>query len=449
MVDDIISRVIKDKDKDKDKNDKIDVKLTIDNIIDKNINKRRKVDSHTFTEFHGKLNEKDIKYTKDVQDALNFMDDKEDRYDKKDNDKDVPNKQDKDINDHKIIIDNKDKDKIDKVDIQSNIPIQHNPNHQYNTNHPNHQHPNSISRVQYHQHNDPNIVTNQQFKLNIINKHPNDSRIYMQEKEHRYFIDNESPSYITSVTSIIHSYFHSFDADKVINKYYDKWQSDECSHDKYRGKSKEEIKEMWEINKNDSCSSGTEMHSRLERFYNGNTIEDGDESRGIEWKYALNYNRDMIFNRNLRIYRTEWILFIKELWLCGSIDAVFRVPNTDNEVIVIDWKRSKEIKKNGFFGQTGIGICKDLPDCNLSTYQLQLNLYAYMLQSQYNLLVKEAWIVVFHPDNSNYVAYPVKNMQQSHIIPMISERKAYIDNINKQNNSKDHNDKDYNTNTKD
>ena len=48
--------------------------------------------------------------------------------------------------------------------------------------------------------------------------------------------------------------------------------------------------------------------------------------------------------QNLEPYRTEWMIWDKELKFAGSIDMIFRNP--DGTLLIYDWKRCKNIKKD-------------------------------------------------------------------------------------------------------
>jgi hypothetical protein len=89
---------------------------------------------------------------------------------------------------------------------------------------------------------------------------------------------------------------------------------------------------------------------------------------------------------------------------------VFIMP--DGEYIIVDWKRSKKIRKEPFKGKKGTGIFLHLDDCNFIHYSLQLNTYRHFLELHYGKRVKEMHIAVFHPNNDNYLQFPVERMEK-------------------------------------
>jgi hypothetical protein len=98
-----------------------------------------------------------------------------------------------------------------------------------------------------------------------LHPHERDERIEFDEGPHIYYIDGSSEGYI-SCTTWNHSHFEHFNADKIIDKMMSSssWQPG----NKYYGKTKDEIKAMWDKNRDESASAGTKMHYDIECYYN-------------------------------------------------------------------------------------------------------------------------------------------------------------------------------------
>ena len=243
--------------------------------------------------------------------------------------------------------------------------------------------------------------------LSRVNAHVRDASIRFyasyEGKSHVYIIDGvKTPP--MSVTTIVKKQFEEFDADTVIEKYYKGWQRKPES--KYYGLTKQQIKDMWERNRVDSSGLGTEMHDCIEKYLNGELSNPPDT---IEFKYFMNFWKDIQSSKpDYRIYRTEWIVYNDKKTIAGSIDAVLETGN--GELVILDWKRSKEIKTEGFNGKMGKGWLSHMPDCNYSHYTLQLNCYKYLLESYYNKVVRGMYLVVLHPDNDNYILVKVETI---------------------------------------
>jgi hypothetical protein len=229
------------------------------------------------------------------------------------------------------------------------------------------------------------------------NPHPRDAHIHFDEGPHTYTIDGikgiTQNTKFTSVTTWVHEHFEQFDAKKVIAammRNTKKW-NDPVANAKYYGKTADEIEEMWAKAGREAAAKGTEMHYKIECFYNtppmtpqtettdtdAATATDAatdadttsatdtataasaatepdiattipskeipiqpvttqDPRRGgaeppadpPEFKYFLAFHED--FASTLKPYRTEWTVFHEEARIAGSIDMVFESATTDN-----------------------------------------------------------------------------------------------------------------------
>ena len=265
------------------------------------------------------------------------------------------------------------------------------------------------------------------------NPHDRDARITFEPVNHKYFIDGDTnPNAFTSVTTWVHSHFDAFNADAVLDKMMasKSWATNE----KYRGKTKEQIKAEWDLNRDQAAAAGTDMHAAIELYYNTQAAVVGCEPSVIgseagyapgtgpypntpEFGYFLNFAST--FSRMLRPYRTEWTVFHEEAGISGSIDMVFEnldpatgIPT--GTLSIYDWKRSKEIVRHNPFNKWATTPGLDhVPDTNYWHYCLQLNVYKFILQEKYGKTVTDLYLVCLHPDNANhdYQRIKVADMQ--------------------------------------
>tara|TARA_E500000178_G_C16960423_1_gene725721 strand:- start:554 stop:1315 length:762 start_codon:yes stop_codon:yes gene_type:complete len=220
------------------------------------------------------------------------------------------------------------------------------------------------------------------------NKHERDSHIVFDEEPHIYTIDGDSD--YTSVTTWIHTHFEKFNADIVITKMMngDKWEQN-----KYYGMTRENIKDLWDKNRISSSTSGTKLHYDIECYYNNILVN----NNSIEYTYFKNFTNDYL---HLYPYRTEWMIWDKELKLAGSIDMVYK--NNDETFSIYDWKRCKEIKKFSLTDKFSKTSCiEHIPDSNYWHYSLQLNTYKFIIEKNYNKKIKEMYLLCLHPNNKN------------------------------------------------
>ena len=99
--------------------------------------------------------------------------------------------------------------------------------------------------------------------LSTKNPHPRDKDVIFDEGPHIYTVNGDS-SYM-SVTTFNHQHFKKFDADKVIKNMM---SSKKWPNSIYYGKTPDEIKQIWETNRDEAASAGTKMHYDIECFYN-------------------------------------------------------------------------------------------------------------------------------------------------------------------------------------
>jgi ATP-dependent exoDNAse (exonuclease V) beta subunit len=269
--------------------------------------------------------------------------------------------------------------------------------------------------------------------LSAKNEHPRDNRIKFYDDEHKYIIDSEPDIKYTSVTTWIHELFEKFDADKIIQKMMSGplWKE---GH-KYWGKTPDEIKAMWNLNRDSVAGAGTNLHFEIECFNNNEILHDytnkelyqtyisekGNEliNMPIEWQYFINFVKD---NPDLKPYRTEWTVFNEDIKISGSIDMVYENP--DGTLSIYDWKRSKNITRINTFNKFALppSICH-LPDSNFWHYALQLNTYKYILETKYDKKIRDLYLIRLHPDalEKNYELIKLPDLY-TEINDLIKER---------------------------
>ena len=247
--------------------------------------------------------------------------------------------------------------------------------------------------------------------LSNKNSHKRDQYIKFEEEGHKYTITCDSESKYTSVTTWNHSHFPHFDADLIISKMMS-GKSWKLGH-KYWGLTREGIKDLWNLNRDNAAGAGTQLHYEIECFMNSNVLmfdythyellhqynilikyDKKYLDLGLEWNYFINFIDNF---PKLKPYRTEWIIFDEDLKIAGSIDMVYENP--DGTLSIYDWKRSKDISMINHFNKFANNkiICH-MPDSNFWHYALQLNTYKAILERNYGKKVTDLYLVRLHPD---------------------------------------------------
>jgi len=177
-----------------------------------------------------------------------------------------------------------------------------------------------------------------------------------------------------------------------------------------------------------------EYEAKLDSFADGakgpsgheNGPNEGEDKKGDEWNYFLNFLKDTAWYRP---YRTEWRIYHEELKIAGSIDMVYE--NDDGTLSIYDWKRAKDITRMNIYKKYAVHEClKNVPDTNFFHYSLQLNLYKYILENKYNKKIKDLYLVRLHPNNKNktYDLIKCKDMT-SEIKSLVAHRLKCISEI--------------------
>ena len=250
-----------------------------------------------------------------------------------------------------------------------------------------------------------------------LNPHERDAHISFDEGPHIYTIDGDSG--FMSVTTWNHSHFPHFNADKIIKKMM---ASKNWSNSKYFGMTADEIKAQWNENGRLASEAGTKMHYDIECYYNDMAIEVYEDCK--EFNYFLVFDKD---HNDLKPYRTEWMVWDKELQFAGSIDMTFIRP--DGTIDIYDWKRCKEIKKLNRWESATTDCINHIPNSNFWHYSLQLNTYKALLEKNYGVKVGDLYLVCLHPNNKNNNYIKIKCADLSKEVEQLFElRKEMLEN---------------------
>lgn len=266
-----------------------------------------------------------------------------------------------------------------------------------------------------------------QVKLSDINFHPRDKNITFTEEGHKYTITNSEGNSIgksiISTTETIGKYHEHFNADKALDKMQFENGIYIGKNESYKGKTREELKSLWEQTGKSASELGTATHQDIENFFNGDDVLYPDSK---EHQMFLDFWRDyQEKNPTHRPYQTEYLIYddniICQKVLAGSVD--FLAIDENGDLHMFDWKRAKEIKKeNCYTNKYGDEIHKkmykpfnNLDDCNFNHYTLQLNFYRHVLETLYDKKVKSMRLVILHPNQENWVEHHIERINLNEI----------------------------------
>ena len=249
------------------------------------------------------------------------------------------------------------------------------------------------------------ISRNNNRRLSFKNLHDRDQHIKFQEKGHIYTVKGKTG--YTSVTTLVHKHSKPFDENAAVKRIMENQ-----NNEKYKGMTESDIKMLWKVNGIEARTMGTKMHYGIECHYNNETEPDLWKNLDEEYAQFQAFLKDHEF---LEAFRTEWAVYDEANKISGSIDMVFKNKIT-GKYDIYDWKRTKEIKHRGF-NKLQADFLSNIPDSNYWLYSLQLNVYKYILETNYNIDVGDLWLVAIHPDQPFYRKYLAAELQD--VIPQL------------------------------
>lgn len=229
---------------------------------------------------------------------------------------------------------------------------------------------------------------------------------------HKYVSDGDNPIDWVSVTRLIHMFKEPFDEIKM---------SEACSkgkNPKYKGKTPEEIRQIWKEENKRAVTLGSWYHDEREKAVLGcNTItREGVELTIIDPLMDGNVKLAPAQQLSTGIY-PEHLIYLNSVGVCGQAD---RVEVVHDKINLYDYKTNKEIKKEGFTDKSGktkkmLPPLSHLDDCNFNDYSLQLSTYMYMMcKHNYNLEVGKMQIdhIEFEVSGYNEYGYPIAKLDK-------------------------------------
>ena len=235
-----------------------------------------------------------------------------------------------------------------------------------------------------------------------------DDSIQFEEDEHRYSVvytlDKDRPGVepppaadidrkfstedgILSTSGVVHSYFPHFDPTAVIKKMR---RGRNFHRSQYKDMTDQEIQNLWSENGRKASARGTLLHFLLECHNNGFDLkasmyaELSDVQSYFQWR-EKHFVGLVPFRTEMRM-RTGIDLRITGTADLLAVDANHPPPDQCGGVLslhLIDWKFSKQIKYENPY-ENGSGPCSGMNNCNYEHYNLQQNIYQWMLETYYN-----------------------------------------------------------------
>lgn|SRR5574344_52150 len=234
---------------------------------------------------------------------------------------------------------------------------------------------------------------------------PSDSNLYFDPIEHIYAYDNRQ---LAPVSCIIDKFFIPFDSLEHSKNVALRENRNQC-----------EVLEDWDCKGLESREIGTFLHSQIESYFNEKKINENmkfaysgnyiRENKTISINEEIKYFKSLLSDYSLYPFRTEWHICDLDLGVAGTIDLLCK---NGKKYDIYDWKRSKKASPDEQVFKYGINGLEKTPDIRFYHYAIQLNLYRYIIEKNYGLLIDNMYIVIFHPSFSNYIKCSITKMDQ-------------------------------------
>jgi hypothetical protein len=221
---------------------------------------------------------------------------------------------------------------------------------------------------------------------------PRERRLLFDAAAHVYYVDGKPVP--RSVTGMLKTYAVGFDARRAAEAMMaaPAWEQRAAEHDGPGGEpaTAESIVATWARNGEVQRARGQLLHFQAEQLCQGRAVEE-------PWSPELRQAKaikECVEGFGLRMYRTEVSLFHAGLRIAGQPDLLAR--DAAGRVFVIDWKRIRALRYDCPFRSLRHPV-EHLPDANYWHYALQVNVYAFMLESEYQVEVGGMYLAVVHP----------------------------------------------------
>ena len=237
--------------------------------------------------------------------------------------------------------------------------------------------------------------------------HWQDPHLKFLEEPHVYLWDDKPIR--VSATGIIDRYFDKFNGMKTVEKWYDGWKVNkngkygaliryllqvEGKTDQY---AKEAICALWDSDGNEASGLGTKMHKQIERTCLGYDVPQSETMP--ELIQFRKWFPEFLRVGGWQIYAPEKLLVKLDpetgtpVW-AGCADCILRSTDDPNKYAILDWKRVDPKGTTVILGQQAVYPNSDgfgrepfdgIPNNKTGKYEVQLNIYAHTLFTDYGI----------------------------------------------------------------
>lgn len=199
---------------------------------------------------------------------------------------------------------------------------------------------------------------------------PRGIEIIFEEESHKYSsIINDKEIIYTSGTTFVGKFFPKFDPTGQITI--------KCAQK--RGLTVEALKAQWKEKSINSCIFGTKIHETCEDTLLNNTLRNKPNNNRERFSMIVAQKAAKKIMEKCEILGIEKIIFDEQLKIAGTMD-LFAKSKKDGKLWIIDWKTNEKIETENTYKNFGFKPIEHIPSTNYGHYDMQLNLYEYILK---------------------------------------------------------------------
>lgn len=220
--------------------------------------------------------------------------------------------------------------------------------------------------------------------------------IAFEDEAHKYHHpkDETGNAEYISVTTLIERFF-PFDIDRYIQ-----------GKAKKEGRTEEDVLEEFLKNRDEAAEKGTYLHEQIENFLKGKD----HESTSKEFRMFKDFYHQIVVAKGFEFVEAEKRILFEAYNIAGTVDALFKKPNSD-QYLIVDWKRSKKLVIDGHPKKYGYGYglseLNHLDNSSYYKYALQQNIYRYILQMKYGMTISSMNLIVLHENFDSFHRVPL------------------------------------------
>jgi len=197
----------------------------------------------------------------------------------------------------------------------------------------------------------------------MIATNPQGVNLYFNKDTYKYYTENVDE--FKAATTLVNSYFPEFEKYKIAKLKAEK-----------KGVSVNQILMDWQKTSDEAIELGHMAHKfceekLLDKEYT--ILPVTDKQRNII--SLADKTIDKLLEK-FEFVATEKIIFSEKYKIAGTIDLLMKYKN---KIIIFDWKTNNKIETGNNYHKYGFEPFEHLDNNNYTHYQLQLNLYKWML----------------------------------------------------------------------